>query len=311
MNYSEWLNNWLYNYVKPTVKVRTFVIYKSIVQERVIPYFGACEMEELSASKVQEYIAYLQQNGNRKAAGGLSANYIHMIINVLKLSLELAVELGFVTKNVIKFIKRPKIKERPISSFSVIEQKTIEQYILQSNKDNLLGILLCFYTGIRLGELLALKWEDIDFQKEIIKIQRTCFYIKTNSNLYERIEDAPKTISSCREIPVPCKIFVLLKKAYERSISTYVISKKGIPISNRVYQKAFEVVLKKTGVQHRGFHAIRHTFATRALECGVDIKTLAEILGHKNPTITLNRYAHVFYEHKKEMMNKLNLVFEQ
>ena len=117
--------------------------------------------------------------------------------------------------------------------------------------------------------------------------------------------DTPKTETSRRYIPLSKPLLAILKDLKKESKGNYVVSDKGDPVFVRSYQRTFELLLKRLNIPHKGFHALRHTFATRALECGMDVKTLSEILGHKNATITLNRYAHSLWEHKAEMMNKL------
>lgn len=108
-----------------------------------------------------------------------------------------------------------------------------------------------------------------------------------------------------RVIPLPKQLLPLLKGIKKKSDSPFVVSANGKPVSIRSYQRSFELLLKRLNIPHKGFHSLRHTFATRALECGMDVKTLSEILGHKNPTVTLNRYAHSLMEHKADMMNRL------
>ena len=188
--------------------------------------------------------------------------------------------------------------------FSVSEQKKIENYILQSGKDKLFGIVLCLYTGLRIGELLALTWSDIDFGKGLLFVSKTCHDGNDGEN-HIRIIDSPKTVNSRRVIPLPKQILPLLKGLKKRSEGEYIVADGDKPVFVRSYQRTFELLLKKLHIPHKGFHSLRHTFATRALECGMDVKTLSEILGHKNATITLNRYAHSLWEHKSEMMNKL------
>ena len=117
--------------------------------------------------------------------------------------------------------------------------------------------------------------------------------------------DSPKTIHSRRIIPLPKQILPLLKSIKKRSACDYIIADGEKPVFVRSYQRTFELLLKKLDIPHKGFHSLRHTFATRALECGMDVKTLSELLGHKNATITLNRYAHSMLEHKADMMNRL------
>ena len=110
-------------------------------------------------------------------------------------------------------------------------------------------------------------------------------------------------------IPLPKQLLPLLKEHKKKSNSQYIVSSNGHGITVRSYQRSFELLQKRLGIERKGFHSLRHTFATRALECGMDVKTLSEILGHKNATVTLNRYAHSMMEHKKEMMNKLGKIF--
>ena len=164
----------------------------------------------------------------------------------------------------------------------------------------MLGILMCLYTGLRIGELLALEWSDVNFEKQELYVRKTCY-----DRVGERVISSPKTKSSVRIIPIPKQIIPALTKLKVTGMCQYVISDHGQYVSIRSYQRSFALLLKKLCIPHRGFHALRHTFATRALECGMDVRTLAEILGHKNPTVTLNRYAHSLMEHKREMMNRL------
>ncbi len=105
-------------------------------------------------------------------------------------------------------------------------------------------------------------------------------------------------------------MITILKGIKKRSESEYVIASRTDPVSVRSYQRSFALLLQRLKVPHKGFHALRHTFATRALECGMDVKTLSEILGHKNASITLNRYVHSLMEHKQEMMNKVGKLLQ-
>ena len=138
-----------------------------------------------------------------------------------------------------------------------------------------------------------------------LRINKTCHYGKDENGVFGRITDIPKTQSSIRTIPIPKQLMPHLRVTKKKSLSTHIVSNGSNLISIRSYQRSFASLLKRLNIQHRGFHSLRHTFATRALECGMDVKTLSEILGHKSPMVTLNRYAHSLMEHKKEMMNKL------
>lgn len=304
MLYKEWLSEWLECYVKESVKERTYEKYADITRKRLISVLGEYKLDELTPLIVQKYIIELTKSGNVKTGEGLSANTVWLIIAVIQGSLKTAYSLGITDKYNMDKIKRPRANEKQISCFSPLEQKKIEQAVLSDRRRKMIGILICLYAGIRVGELLALEWTDIDFTKNELTVRKTC-YDKGKS----RVTTTPKTASSIRVIPLPKQLIPILKQHKNHSQSQYVISEDGSYISVRSYQRSFELLLKKLNIPHRGFHSLRHTFATRALECGMDVKTLSEILGHKNATVTLNRYALSLMDHKREMMNRLgNLI---
>ncbi len=305
MKYQDWLKEWMTGYVAPSFKQRTCTRYDEIVRLHIIPQLGEYEMSQLSPLTLQRYVAELLNSGNLQTGGRLSANSVNAIITVIQNSLKSAHTFGIISEYHANKIKRPKATEKKIECFSLSEQKKIERYLLEKKQAKLFGILLCFYTGLRIGELLALEWSDIDLMKEELRVNRTCHYGKDNTGKYARMIGTPKTTSSERTIPLPKQLIQMLREIKKNSHSIYVISSGVKPISIRSYQRTFANILQKIAIPHRGFHSLRHTFATRALECGMDVKTLSEILGHKSPTVTLNRYAHSLMEHKKEMMNKV------
>ena len=305
MLYKEWLSNWLENYVQPSAKQRTYARYKEIVEQHIITQLGEMDLAEITPYVLQCYVTELLKCGNLRTGKGLSANSVNSIITVIQNTLKTAYSLGMVSEYVGDKIKRPRSSEKKVECFSMSEQKKIEQYILNERNTRFFGVLLCLYTGLRIGELLALEWSDIDMSKGELRVNKTCHYGKDENGAFGRITDIPKTQSSIRTIPIPRQLMPQLREVKKKSHSTHIVSNGSNLISIRSYQRSFASLLKKLNIQHRGFHSLRHTFATRALECGMDVKTLSEILGHKNPTVTLNRYAHSLMEHKKEMMNKL------
>lgn len=305
MKYKEWLNEWLDLYAKPSVKPRTYNQYSNVVKRRLIPNLGEYDMDDLDARIIQRYIVSLSQSGNIKNGKGLAPNSVNSIILVIHASLSMAYVLGLTKSIYVDKIKRPKTIEKVVESFSAEEQKRIEQAVLKDKRPKMIGLILCLYTGLRIGELLALEWRDIDFINCELSVTKTCYDGKDEFGNFGRIIGTPKTETSRRTIPLPKQIIPLLKEAKKNNNSKYVVGDGNKLISVRSYQRSFELLLKKQKISHHGFHALRHTFATRAIECGMDVKTLSEILGHKNPTITLNRYVHSFMAHKKEFMNRL------
>ena len=305
MLYKEWLSSWLENYVHPSAKQRTYTRYKEIVEQHIVTQLGELDLSEITPYILQCYVTELLKCGNLRTGKGLSANSVNSIITVIQNTLKTAYSLGIVSEYVGDKIKRPRSSEKKVECFSLSEQKKIELYILNGENTRFFGVLLCLYTGLRIGELLALEWSDIDINKGELRVNKTCHYGKDENGVFGRITDIPKTQSSIRTIPIPKQLMPYLREEKKKSHSTHIVSNGSNHISIRSYQRSFSTLLKKVGVKHRGFHSLRHTFATRALECGMDIKTLSEILGHKSPTVTLNRYAHSLMEHKKEMMNKV------
>lgn len=263
------------------------------------------EMEELTPIILQRYIVDLSQKGNTKTGKGLAPNSVNCIILVLHSSLSMAYVLGMSKEIHVDKIKRPKTNEKPVESFTKEEQKMIEQAVLSDKRDKMFGIILCLYTGLRIGELLGLEWSDIDFNKTELLVTKTCYGGQDENGKSCRITGTPKTETSKRIIPIPKQLIPHLREIKKRSTSKYVVGNGSKIITVRSYQRSFELLLQKQKISHHGFHALRHTFATRAIECGMDVKSLSEILGHKNPTITLKRYVHSFMEHKREFMNRL------
>lgn len=305
MNYKIWFEEWLTHYIKPSSKQRTFEQYSKAAQIHILPYLGDIELTNLTPFILQKFITGLTENGNKRTGKGLSPNFVKTILSIVQNSLKTAHLVGYLPEYSANKIKRPKPKEKQVECFSAWEQKKIEEAALSAKKDKYRGIVLCLYTGLRIGELLALTWNDIDFDKNILSVTKTCHDGNENGK-HVRIIDTPKTENSRRQIPLSKTLVKMLKDIKKKSKCEFVIADGEKPVFIRSYQRMFELLLKKLKLPHKGFHSLRHTFATRALECGMDVKSLSEILGHKNAMITLNRYAHSLWEHKAEMMNKLS-----
>lgn len=312
MKYGIWLDEWFCNYIRPSSKRRTCERYSEIIEKRLKVKLGEYELDELTPLILQRYITELIESGNMKTGKGLAANSVNGIITVIQNSLKLAYALGTIKEYAADKIRRPKTKEKEVTCFTLWEQKKIERAALSGKKTKWLGIVVCLYTGLRIGELLALEWKDVDFQKGMLTVSKSRHEGKDENGRYAQIVESPKTVSSRRCIPLPKQILCELRMLKRKSRSMYVISNGESSIPVRSYQRSFERLLKKLDIPHKGFHALRHTFATRALECGMDVKMLSELLGHKDPAVTLRRYVHSLMEQKKEMMNKVgNTYFKE
>ncbi len=312
MTYGEWLNIWLEDYVRPVEKERTYSNYKDTIRLRLGPCFGGTEINELDIKEIQHYITGLSEHGNLRTGKPLAANSIRLIFSVFRNSLRRAYNLGYAERYIGDKLELPKAPNTEVVVFTENEQRRIEEEIAgllkkRSTRHKLNGIIICLHSGLRIGELLALEWEDIDFENALMTISKTCRDGKDENGNYKKLIDRPKTYSSRRVIPLPSCLLALLSEMKKESKSNFVISDKdGNTVRVRSFQRSYELLLKKLGIPHKKFHALRHTFATRANERAMDDKTLSEVLGHRSPVITLKLYVHSLLDHKRRMMEQVN-----
>ena len=301
----DWLCKWIES-KKNCIKYRTLLRYTELIRLHINDGLGNVDIQNLNLQNVQDFINSQMKSGNLHNGEGLSASSVKTIIGIIKNSLNYAVDCGVISQNKIQRIKNPKSDEKLVDAYSLQEQRKLEAYIQNSGKGNYFGIIICLYTGLRLGELLSLKWSDIDFEHSMLTINRTYSVVKNELGEYKPLFSSPKTFSSHRTIPLPSFILRKLKLLKKTSRSEYVLTTCHNTIINpRAYQRTFEKLTIKANITKKNFHSLRHTFATRAIENGMDVKTLSEILGHKNPMTTLTRYAHSLFETKKKMINSL------
>lgn len=300
--------NWLDKDVYPRVKPSTYESYYYCIHKYVIPFFNRAGNERLSQSTVACFVQFI------KCDITLAASSKKKIFSIFKIALKEILKDDPQYLSLMELVKLPKTQNKEVQVFSMKEQRIIEQTALKLDDKPALGILLCFYTGIRLGELCALKWSDIDMEAGTMSIARTVSRItdfESRQNRSKLLIGTPKSHKSIRKIPLP-KFLLNLIGEIKRNTgdqNCYVFSGKKEPLDPRYCQKVYKKILKATQLPDRKFHAIRHTFATRALELGVDIKTLSEILGHSNVAITLNIYAHSLMEQKKAAIDRFNNMY--
>ena len=278
--------------IKYSIKLKTYLFYLQIIDTYIAKF-----NKEISAKDLTEFIASIKET--------YSYSTIKTIKSLINRSLNFAFENGLIQERIVINLQLKNQQVRKVEALEKQEQMKLEKFILENEKQYHYGILLSLYTGLRLGEVLALKWQNVDIKNKLIYIDKTVSIISQNHKSLT-IESLPKTQSSIREIPISNQLLYLLKQLKIKSTNDYVIvSHNNKQIQPRAYQKSFENLLKKLCIRHYGFHSLRHTFATRLLENGVDIKTISELLGHSSPTITLNRYVHTNLQNKRKAMEIL------
>ena len=298
MTVSDWFDRWLER--QKRIKRSSYTTYSSNINKHIKKKLGKIKLRMLTDEHIQKFVDEL--------LGELAPKSVRSVFSILRLGLDEAYEKNFVS-DVCRKTKLPKVKRKEVKVFTKQEQKKIENYIEKSEKMNDIGILICFYTGIRIGELCALTWENIDLKRGVISIENTLYRVKSEkgNKKTELKISTPKSESSVREIPLPK--FLIAKLEAIKSGSGFLINKKGEFIEPNVYSRRYKKILAELDIPYRKYHSTRHTFATRALEIGMDVKTLSEILGHSSPTVTLNLYAHSLPEHKRKEMDRLGKLY--
>jgi len=299
----EFMQYWLHEIVKQSVKPSTFSNYIHYNEKWIEPYFKEDKINQLNTEQIQQFLSYLGKQG-------LSPGSIRNIYRTLKSVMKTATVYHYIKKNPCLGVVLPEYKPKPVEALSLDDQRKLEQ--ASRGQDNLIGliVLLSLYTGLRIGEICSLTVDDIDLQRAVISVSKTRQRIqKPHSTKNEAktyvITDTAKSESSNRLIPLPPFMLGLLHPHLEHVKSRYLFTLQGRPLEPRILQMQFKQLLKTAEIQHVNFHALRHTFATRCMEKCVDVKTLSELLGHSSAKITLDLYAHSRFEHKQEVMNRL------
>jgi len=294
--------------IKGRIKPSSYGVYKGYITRHISSYFMDIKCKQLTLEIVQGFI-------DEKIKDGLSAATIHHIFSYLKRS------LSDIAAHGIFDITLPKRIKNNTRAFSIGEQKRLERSAAHSDDIDFISIKLALNMGLRIGEICGLRWDDIDFESGMLHVQRTVQRIKNPDYTGDNLSNTPKTITTClspksdasvRSIPIPEFLQAILIKHRNRSNDTngYVISMGGSFVEPRCIQYRFRKLLKSANIKNVNFHITRHTFATRALEFGFDIKTLSEILGHSSATVTLKTYAHTMNEQKIRCMELLNQKYE-
>lgn len=310
--YKVWIYDWLKE-KKDYIKESTYANYSNNIFNHIIPKLGNYFISEITHKIIQDFLLDLSKNGKMDGTGGLSEKTIKDITIIIKGSIRKGINENKIKHIELSFNYPKDNNEKNIYILTKHEQNKIIDYAIENITSRNIGILISLFSGIRIGELCALQWNDIDFKSNKLIITKTIqrVYIKDkNKNISKVIITSPKTKNANREIPINKEFIEILKKIKSNK-EYYILSNSENYIEPRTYRKYFNKVLDKLKLKHFNFHSLRHTFATNCISLGCDYKTVSELLGHANVNITLNLYVHPRYSQKKKCIDLISKVFQE
>lgn len=305
--FDEWLE-----FIRTDIKESTFSKYVFAVEKHIKPELGNLRICDLTTEQLDRFIHNKLTDGKLNQKGGLAPKTVVDLISVFKLAIKFGKERGFAPPGQLT-IHNPRQTLPEIKVLDETACKELETYILNhSDSPVCIGILLSLYTGLRIGEVCALRWEDINLDTKILSVSRTLMRIQDNAPGAETrtkvIECTPKTGNSIRKIPLPDFICPFLRKLRENP-SCYLLTGMKTYMEPRSYYNHYKKILSDIDLDSYNYHALRHTFATRCVEQGFDVKSLSEILGHADVGTTMRRYVHPSMKTKRQQMQLLQIHF--
>lgn len=301
--------NWLAE-VSPDLKESSVIKYEDLLRCYIYPSLGEYELSDITNDQLMDFTTDLKRSGG-KSGQGLSCSTVSEVVSVIGGLRGYALRHGhsvfFTTECVTVRQQRGDIRV-----FSIDEEEHLVFWLQEHMNETSLGVYTALYTGIRIGELCALRWDDIDMISGTVKIGRTMQRIRCNTLSGKKTEVKvfePKSAHSIRTIPLPDCVKELFRD-YRKEEGYLLTGKADKFVEPRIMHNRFKKILSLCNITDASFHACRHTFATRCIELGFDVKSLSEILGHSNVAFTMNRYVHPSMSHKAENMNMLTGLFK-
>lgn len=277
--------------------------YRLLIEKHILPELGSIRVCDLTAETLNRFITHKLEHGRLDGRGGLSPKTVNDICVLVKSALKLAKQRYGYAPTEADTVKLPTFRGKRIEVFGEEETRAMVTEIQKKPTASTLSYLLCMETGLRLGEVCAMKWSDVDFREGVLHVRRTALRVNFGGTTRLVIQ-TPKSDASARTIPLTAKMLSLLAQARGGTAEeAYILTgTPARPMEPRTLQYRFQSFLKALGLRPRGFHVTRHSFATRCVERGMDAKSLSEILGHSNVKTTLQMYTHPSMATKRRLL---------
>jgi integrase len=305
--FDQWADRWLWR-VRLSVKPSSYTRYKNAVERHICPLLGRLDINQIQTRQLEAYAHEKLRAGRLDASGGLAPKTVSDQLSVIQSILKYAQSEGAQIDGLPQRIRIKKMR-REARVFTDTEQRRLLQVLFDSMDLSKLGILLCLYTGLRIGELCALRWGSIHLEDACLQIVHTLQRIaqENGANKTCIAISEPKSPCARRMIPLPAFLVILLQSFSCSNPSAFFLTGTAGFIEPRTMQNRFKSYLNQGHIAEANFHALRHTFATRCIESGFDVKTLSEILGHASVKLTMDQYVHSSLPLKRAYMEKLTL----
>jgi integrase len=303
---SEWLDTQTLRN-KPSTQVK----FGNLIRNHIAPALGNLALSQITTARLTRFMKDKAEHGRMDGQGGLSNSTLQALLLILKSTLEYAAQERYMPPMTFT-LKCPEVKRESAKTLTVKEQAMLERSLRSELDASKLGILLCLYTGLRIGEVCALHWRDIDLANGLIYVRQTVQRLQDKAPSPERKTvlfcDLPKSERSLRSVPIPPCLMGLLRTFRGKTDGYVLTGQQDKLMEPRTYQYRFKRYIVDAGVADVNFHVLRHTFGTRFIELGGDPKTLFELLGHASVEITLNKYVHPSLEIKRQQMERFSVM---